>query len=43
MSFSDFNWFDQVQHKIILAALKCQSMRGVNVWGELVEELYGKA
>ena len=38
--FSEFNWFETIQHKLILAYLSCSKNAGVNVWCDLVDELH---
>jgi len=38
--FCTFSWFESIQQKLILAALNCEKQRGVNVWCDLLEELY---
>jgi len=35
-NFSSFNWFEEIQYKLICAALNCQQKQGVKVWAEIL-------
>lgn len=41
-NFSSFNWFEEIQYKLICAALNCQQKQGVKVWAELLQIMHEK-